>query len=273
MTQAFNLSQLANNVNSSGLLNAAAGLYNQTPVANGGTGVATLTTGSVLLGAGTSAVTTVAAGTAGNVLTSDGTAWVAQIASGGTPIVRIYSSPSPWTKPATLKAVKVTLVGGGASGGGAGGSPAAAGGSGGNGGVLYGYAQAPAIPGPVTATVGSGGAATPGAGNNGGATSFGAVFTVTGGTGGGAGSTGNPGTIGANGGSFTITSAPTTASIQLTAPISSTVGNVLPQSWGIKGSPGSNAGVGYGAGGGAGTSASPVSGAGTAGFIIVEEFY
>lgn len=58
MTQAFNLSQLANNVNSSGLLNAAAGLYNSTPVPNGGTGVATVATGSILVGAGTAAMTT-----------------------------------------------------------------------------------------------------------------------------------------------------------------------------------------------------------------------
>lgn len=41
MTQAFNLSQLANNVNTSGLLDASAGLFSQLPVANGGTGSAT----------------------------------------------------------------------------------------------------------------------------------------------------------------------------------------------------------------------------------------
>lgn len=38
MTQAFNLSQLANNLNSSGLLDAADGLVNAVPVSNGGTG-------------------------------------------------------------------------------------------------------------------------------------------------------------------------------------------------------------------------------------------
>ena len=62
MTQAFNLSQLANNVNTSGLLNAAAGLYNQTPVANGGTGVATVASGNILVGAGTAAMTALAGG-------------------------------------------------------------------------------------------------------------------------------------------------------------------------------------------------------------------
>lgn len=38
MTQAYNLSQLANNLNSSGQLDAADGLVNAVPIANGGTG-------------------------------------------------------------------------------------------------------------------------------------------------------------------------------------------------------------------------------------------
>lgn len=46
-----------------------------TPVANGGTGAATLTANNVLLGNGTSALQAVAPGTNGNVLTSDGTTW------------------------------------------------------------------------------------------------------------------------------------------------------------------------------------------------------
>ena len=41
MTQAFNLSQLANNLNSSGQLDATDGLVNAVPVANGGTGGST----------------------------------------------------------------------------------------------------------------------------------------------------------------------------------------------------------------------------------------
>jgi hypothetical protein len=54
MSNAFNLSQLANNVNSSGLLDASAGLRNAVPIANGGTGLTAI-------------------GSAGTVLTSDGT--------------------------------------------------------------------------------------------------------------------------------------------------------------------------------------------------------
>lgn len=45
------------------------------PVANGGTGAATLTANNVLLGNGTSALQAVAPGSSGNVLTSNGTTW------------------------------------------------------------------------------------------------------------------------------------------------------------------------------------------------------
>jgi hypothetical protein len=41
MTQAYNLSQLANNLNSAGQLDATDGLVNAVPIANGGTGSAT----------------------------------------------------------------------------------------------------------------------------------------------------------------------------------------------------------------------------------------
>jgi hypothetical protein len=42
MTQAFNLSQLANNLNSAGQLDATDGLVNAVPVANGGTGASSV---------------------------------------------------------------------------------------------------------------------------------------------------------------------------------------------------------------------------------------
>ena len=50
------------------------------PVANGGTGAATLTANNVILGNGTSAVQFVAPGANGNVLTSNGTTWVSSAA-------------------------------------------------------------------------------------------------------------------------------------------------------------------------------------------------
>lgn len=54
------------------------GVVGTLPVANGGTGAATLAANAVLLGNGTGAVQTVAPGTAGNVLVSNGTTWVSQ---------------------------------------------------------------------------------------------------------------------------------------------------------------------------------------------------
>jgi hypothetical protein len=54
------------------------GVTGTLPVANGGTGAATLTANNVLLGNGTSALQVVAPSTNGNVLTSNGTTWVSQ---------------------------------------------------------------------------------------------------------------------------------------------------------------------------------------------------
>jgi hypothetical protein len=58
------------------------GVTGTLPVANGGTGAATLTANAVLIGNGTSAVTAVAPGTTGNLLTSDGTSWVSTANTG-----------------------------------------------------------------------------------------------------------------------------------------------------------------------------------------------
>jgi hypothetical protein len=52
-------------------------------VSSGGTGSANLTVNNVLIGNGTSAVTSVAPGTTGNVLTSIGGAWVSNVAMSG----------------------------------------------------------------------------------------------------------------------------------------------------------------------------------------------
>ena len=164
MTQAFNLSQLANGVNTSGQLNAAANLYNQVPVANGGTGASTLTANAVLIGNGTSAVTAVAAGTAGNVLTSNGTTWTSSSFTAGTSVnaITVGTASGTWTKPATVKSIKVTVVGGGGAGGTASGSGIISqttgfGGAGGGGGTAIRYYPAASIPGPQPYTVGGSG--------------------------------------------------------------------------------------------------------------------
>lgn len=53
MTQAYNLSQLANNLNSSGQLDATDGLVNAVPLANGGTGASTASAARTNFGLGT----------------------------------------------------------------------------------------------------------------------------------------------------------------------------------------------------------------------------
>jgi hypothetical protein len=57
-------------------------LTNKLAVAQGGTGLATLTANNVILGNGTSTPTFVAPGTSGNVLTSNGTTWASTNGSG-----------------------------------------------------------------------------------------------------------------------------------------------------------------------------------------------
>ena len=59
------------------------GVTGTLPVANGGTGAATLTANNVILGNGTSAVAFVAPGSSGNVLTSDGSTWASTAPASG----------------------------------------------------------------------------------------------------------------------------------------------------------------------------------------------
>jgi hypothetical protein len=75
-----------------------------------------ISTGVVAASVGGTGVTS--AGTLGNVLTSNGTAWVSQAAAagGGDYIMQVFTSPGTWTKPAGLKAIKVTVIGGGGGG-------------------------------------------------------------------------------------------------------------------------------------------------------------
>lgn len=74
MTQAFNLAQLANNLNTSGQLDASDGLYGVLPLANGGVGASTQSGARTNLGLGSLAtVTPSGTGTSSNFLRGDNT--------------------------------------------------------------------------------------------------------------------------------------------------------------------------------------------------------
>jgi hypothetical protein len=93
-------------------------------VADGGTGLSTLTANNVILGNGASAPTFVAPSTSGNVLTSNGTTWTSAansaIFASGT-VIPFYNTNAPtgWTKLTTQndKALRVVSGSGGVAGG------------------------------------------------------------------------------------------------------------------------------------------------------------
>src|SRR5210317_1557638 len=88
----------------------------------------------------------------------DATTQTTAAVAGGGYALNAYTSPVTWTKPAGLKAVKVTVVGAGGAGGPAtsGWPSGATGGGGGGGGAAILYLDAPAVPGPVSVTAGPG---------------------------------------------------------------------------------------------------------------------
>jgi hypothetical protein len=188
MTQAFNLSQLANKVNSSGLLDVATGVTGTQAVANGGTGQSTYTNGQLLIGnttGNTLTKTTLTAGTGISVTNGAGSITIANTA-GGQFQTELFTAPGIWTNPGSVTKVRVTVVGGG---GGGGAVPAISGNGqpGGGGGIAIANFTIPTSP--VTITVGAGGVgragATPGSGGN--TSSFGPYLSATGGSLGGNG--------------------------------------------------------------------------------------
>lgn len=182
------------------------------PVANGGTGAATLAANNVLLGNGTSAVQEVAPGTSGNVLTSTGTTWQSTALSLGLNAQVYTSGTGNFTIPAGVTKLKVTVVGGG--GGSAGSISGNTGGAGGGGGAAIKWLTGVTPGNTLSYSVGTGGTAGTSAPGNGGAGSASTVATGTTGTpetittitggGGGAGLTGGGGGAGGLGTNGTL---------------------------------------------------------------------
>lgn len=184
-------------------------------VAQGGTGLATLTANNVLLGNGTGTPNFVAPGTSGNLLTSNGTTWqsttptavvpgfsnmsvgtyTAATNSSGTPLVWNSNGSLTFTVPTGITRVKVTVVGGGGAGGG---GSYGSGGAGGGTAIKIVTGLTPG--GTVAVTVGNGGAGVyDSSGGNGGTSSFAAYATATGGPGGSRTNNGSAGGLGASG--------------------------------------------------------------------------
>lgn len=74
MTQSYNLSQLANNLNTAGQLDATDGLVGAVPPANGGTGLAAYTVGDLLYASGVTSLSKLPDIATGSVLISGGVA-------------------------------------------------------------------------------------------------------------------------------------------------------------------------------------------------------
>jgi hypothetical protein len=258
-----NISIDATAVNADGITSGTLG------VARGGTAASTLTAENVIIGNGTSAVKFVAPGTSGNVLTSNGTAWASQaIAAGGDYVMTAYTSPATWTKPATVKAVKVTVIGAGGNGGTA--TLGRTGGGGGGGGGALKYLDAPQIPGPVTVTIGTAPSKT---------SSFGPLVSATGGGNGGDAPPAAPGVSGGGGtgsnGTVNFSGGP---AVPGGAAAALAFGAVLQLPDFPTAPPANRAGILYGGGavGGSGNPELPAvrpGGTGAAGIVIVEEFY
>ena len=177
-------------------------------------------------------------GTAGSAITSDGTNayWATKGISNVTS--QTFVAPGTWTKPSTVVAIKVTVVGGGGAG-----TANLVGGGGG--GTAIKTLLGPAIPGPVAVTAGAG------------TNSFGAFASATAGAAspvGGAGGVGSSGDINISGGPGYPFSSSTIGG----AGGSSTMGGGA-----VSGA--ANVGRNYGGGGSSG-------GAGAPGIVIVEVF-
>lgn len=204
-----------------------------------------------------------------------------QASSGATGVntITVGTTSGTWTKPATVKSIKVTVVGGGGPSGAYPNQGAPLTGGGGGGGTAIRFYPAASIPGPQPYTVGGAGATS----------SFGAApITVVSATGGGAGSTssagggttvdGGSGGAGSNG-NINLSGA-NGERLYLNTPSTFIAGGNGGSSFlgagGTSGTGLSRGQVGQNYGGGAGGSGPVAPGpatAGAQGVVIIEEFY
>lgn len=237
-------------------------------VADGGTGASTHTANAVLIGNGTSAITSIAPSTSGNVLTSNGTTWASTAPTSTNPgfsRIAVLTGSGNWTIPAGVTTCKVTVVAGGGNGGTAtGGANGGAGGGGGGTAIKFctGLTPAATIAYVVGGTATSSSFAAPGgtvsatAGTSASGTTLGA---------GGIGSGGDLNIKGSSGGKPDIGLSSLEGSIGggtfMGGSVSTTASNAV-----------GTAGAAYGGGGsgGGGSGSSNAGGAGAAGTIMVE---
>lgn len=193
MTQAFNLSQFANFVDSTGKASLTTGVTGVLPVANGGTGASTLTSNALLVGNGTSNVNTLT-GTNGKIVAHNGTTWISSDPFAGIGGYQVFTTSGSWTVPGGISKAFVYVAGG--AGGGSTGSPNPSA-KGGAGASVIAYISTLTAGTSITVTVGTGGAGTNfgATGGNGNTSSFGTYITCTGGTGAVGSTSGTTGTI------------------------------------------------------------------------------
>lgn len=154
-------------------------------VAQGGTGLSTLTANNLLVGAGTGNITFIAPSTDGNILQSDGTAWVST--TGGVLLERqTLTAGTTYTPTSGTKEILIRMWGAGGAGGGCSNVAGCAGGGGGSGGYAEYYLTG--VTGTYTYAIGGRGLGVSGAnGNVGTSTTFNTgatTITANGGSGG-----------------------------------------------------------------------------------------
>jgi hypothetical protein len=209
MTQAVNLANFANNLDTSGGVNPSA-LNAAVTVSKGGTGATTTSGARTNLGVaiGTDVPSPTGTGASGTwpISITGNAATATTAANGGVTSVngatgavtvtggfqgiggQLFSASGTFTVPAGVTAVKVTVISGGGGGGGAYSVYPfySVGGGGGSGAVAIGYVTGLTSGGTVTVTVGTGGAGGSSGANGtaGGTSSFGSYIICTGGNGG-----------------------------------------------------------------------------------------